>query len=172
MFGNLSGYRKLKLGLKMLHDCVLGMSSDEAVDELAGLEDEEGGDAFDVEAGGGLLVFVHVELADHVFAFGLTGKLSEDGGAIMRQGGHHAAQKSTRTGRASEITDSKFESVTVMGWPSAAADAGSFWPHLPQTGWVDWARDSSTRFLEPQLGQVMIGIGLPLHPMICGVVKW
>jgi hypothetical protein len=38
-----------------------------------------------------------------------------------------------------------------------AAVVGSFWPHLPQTGWRERER-SSTRFFVPQLGQVMMGM--------------
>ena len=83
-------------------------------------------------------------------------------GAIARQGPHHWAQQSTSTGfvPARESSSPSDASVIVAGCESAAdADgAGRGWPHLPHTGCIRPARLSSTRFFEPQLGQVMMAI--------------
>src|SRR5258706_7023680 len=87
-------------------------------------------------------------------------------GAIMRQGPHQGAQQSRRTGLSARRTAvGKVASVTMRGLADAAPAAamGSFCPHLPQTGWRDWAR-SSMRFFVPQLGQVMTGMGAPVTP--------
>src|SRR5688572_11250244 len=61
--------------LKRLRDDLLGLEADEVLDELAALEDQQGGDAFDVVRAGRALVRVDVELPDDVTAAGLGGEL-------------------------------------------------------------------------------------------------
>src|SRR5258706_2044742 len=87
-------------------------------------------------------------------------------GATIRQGPHQGAQASTSTGRSAFMTaDAKVASVTVRGLLSAVAalERGRGGLQLAQTGWRLWARRSSTRFFAPQLGQVMMDMGAPVH---------
>src|SRR5687768_5511334 len=57
-----------------------GAAADDGFDEGAVLKDEQSGDAGDVVVLGGAGVFIDIELADEVAAFGFGGELVDDGG--------------------------------------------------------------------------------------------
>src|SRR5438128_9923797 len=81
-------------------------------------------------------------------------------GAIIRHGPHHSAHASTKTGSEEEASTTSFAnvaSVTIRGFPSAAAPEvgpGSFAPHLPHTGCITVEVRQSTRFLAQHAGHV------------------
>ena len=69
-------------------------------------------------------------------------------GAIMRQGPHHGAQKSTSTGsRVAPTTASKLASVSSSGWPCSKS-----LPQRPQAG-ASSMRAAGRRLVAPQCGQ-------------------
>lgn len=59
-----------------------GLEADEMINELAILEDEQSGNAGDVECGGRAGVFVDIELGDEVLAGGLGGQLLDGRGDL------------------------------------------------------------------------------------------
>jgi hypothetical protein len=63
-------------------------------------------------------------------------------GAIIRQGPHHGAQQSSKTGAdAPSTSDENDASVTVTGLPpDEPAGTGNGSPHFPQTGCASRAR--------------------------------
>ena len=80
----------------------------------------------------------------------ISDETCEKTGAIILQGPHHAAQKSTTTGRSFlPIKRSKFSPDRLTGLPSSTG----LW-HFPQTG-LSPRRDAGTRFIPLQLGQTI-----------------
>src|SRR5205823_11470224 len=85
-------------------------------------------------------------------------------GATIRHGPHHSAHASTKTGRDVEAATTSLAnvaSVTICGFPSAAAPevgSDSFAPHLPHTGCLLSGARSSTRLLAPHCAQAWIAI--------------
>ena len=149
----------------------LGAPSDEGFDEGAALEDQQGGDAGDVEVLGGARVFVHVELADDVAAIGFGGELVDDRrdrsarsapwGPGVDQEGLVAAMR---------ITWSNVASVTVTGLPSASSDTrvgchavGRRGAALAALGLHRRGPLSLIRFFVPHLGHWTI-VGMIEHP--------
>ena len=84
---------------------------------LTGLEDQDGWQGSDPIFGSRDGVCVHVELAD-LGRVGMAGCDLLDGRPERRQGGHHSAQKSTRTGRSlSRTSGVKLASFSVkVAW--------------------------------------------------------
>src|ERR1700730_14536449 len=81
----------------------------------------------------------------------------------MRQGPHHGAHRSTRTGRAEPWTCS----ANVAS--SASATHGRGWWQVPHRGTPDAA--AGTRFFRPQLGHTTIEVVMTAWGRSCRVLR-